>query len=82
MVYKCSVCGYEKTQTFLLGDVDLNGKIEAADARLALRLAVGLETFEAGTIQFIAADADHSGKSEASDARLILRAAVGLEELK
>ena len=66
---------------FILGDVDGNGKIEAADARLALRQAVGLETYAAGSAQFLACDADKNGKVEAADARLILRAAVGLEKL-
>ncbi|MBQ7689460.1 MAG: hypothetical protein IJT27_09620 [Clostridia bacterium] len=66
---------------FLLGDVDQNGKIEAADARLALRAAVGLETYAPDSAQFLAADADGSKAIEAADARLILRAAVGLESL-
>ena len=64
-----------------LGDVDLNGKVEAADARLALRAAVGLEEYDARSAQFKLADADKSKKIEAGDARLILRAAVGLENL-
>ncbi len=62
-----------------LGDVDNNGKLEAADARLALRAAVKLETLTETQTQ--AADADKNGKLEAADARLILRAAVGLETL-
>ena len=64
-----------------LGDVDGNSKIEAADARLALRAAVGLEDYAAGSEAFKAADADKNGKIEAADARVILRAAVGLEQL-
>ena len=60
-----------------LGDVDANGQAEAADARLALRAAVGLETLAGGS--FRAADMDRSGKIDASDARAILRVAVGLE---
>ncbi|MBQ6863053.1 MAG: leucine-rich repeat protein, partial [Clostridia bacterium] len=64
---------------FTLGDVDNNGKLEAADARLALRAAVKLETLT--ETQTKAADADKNGKLEAADARLILRAAVGLETL-
>lgn len=65
----------------LLGDVDGNGAIEAADARLALRAAVGLENYAAGSAEFVAADVDKSQTIEAGDARLILRAAVGLEAL-
>ena len=88
--YTCTVCSATKTEAipkltpaaqFILGDVDLNGKIEAADARLALRAAVGLETYAANSVQYKAADADKNKKLEAADARLILRAAVGLEQL-
>lgn len=84
--FTCTVCKGTKTESipktaYLLGDVDLNGKVEAGDARLALRRAVGLETFAESSTQFKAADADKNGKVEAGDARLILRAAVGLELL-
>ena len=64
---------------FLLGDVDFDGNITAADARLALRASVGLENFNAK--QTKAADADKDGKITAADARLILRCSVGLEDL-
>ena len=44
-VRQCSVCKEKETKTIkLLGDSDFNGKITAADARLILRSAVGLET--------------------------------------
>lgn len=62
-----------------LGDIDGNGSITAADARLALRASVGLETLSAE--QTAAADADFNGTITAADARLILRASVGLESL-
>ncbi len=62
-----------------LGDVDGNGTITAADARLALRASVGLEKFSVK--QIIAADVDGKSGLTASDARLILRASVGLENL-
>ncbi len=64
----------------VLGDVDNDGKVSAADARLALRASVGLEKFT--EIQTKTADADKDGKVSAADARLILRASVGLEKLK
>ena len=67
---------------FLLGDVDMNGTVEAADARLALRAAVGLENYDYCSYQSSAADADRDGEIVAGDARLILRAAVGLEALQ
>ena len=66
----------------LLGDVDLNGVVAPADARLALRASVGLEPeILPGTDVFIAADADFDGKITSADARSILRAAVDIEDL-
>ena len=62
------------------GDVDGDGAVSAADARLALRGAVGLENYAEGSEEFYACDVDASGAITAADARLILRAAVGLEE--
>ena len=62
-----------------LGDVDGNGKIEAADARLALRASVKLETLTAE--QTLAANVDGDAFVTSADARLILRAAVKLETL-
>ncbi len=64
---------------FTLGDVDGDGFIKAADARLALRASVGLEKLSDEAIA--AADADRDGQIKAADARLILRASVGLEQL-
>ena len=86
--YTCKVCKDVKEKKpiaalepdYLLGDVDLNGEVKAADARLALRASVGLETLSA--TQQKAADVDKSGEIKAADARLILRASVGLETLK
>ena len=65
----------------LKGDIDGNGKLSAADARLALRASVGLEKYTAGSREFTATDADGDGRISAADARLILRAAVKLEDL-
>ncbi len=62
-----------------IGDVDGNGKITAADARIALRASVGLENLTADQIKV--ADVDGKPGIAASDARLILRASVGLETL-
>ncbi len=64
----------------VMGDVDNNGDVTAADARLALRASVDLETLTAEATK--AADADYNGSITAADARLILRASVGLEELE
>lgn len=73
--------GVDTVSQFLLGDVDLDGSVTAADARLALRGAVGLENYKSGSAAFKAADADRDKKLTAGDARMILRAAVGLEKL-
>lgn len=61
-----------------LGDIDGDDKITSADARLALRAAVGLEKISAEDLKY--ADANADGKITSADARLILRTAVGLEE--
>lgn len=64
----------------VLGDVDSDGKITAADARLALRASVGLEKLNEW--QTLAANVDDNPTViSAADARLILRASVGLETL-
>lgn len=63
----------------ILGDVDGDGFVKAADARLALRASVGLENLN--ETEKKAADADFDGVIKAADARLILRASVGLENL-
>lgn len=61
------------------GDVNLDGKVESDDARLALRASVQLETLTAG--QTRCADANRDGQVGSDDARLILRASVSLEAL-
>ena len=61
---------------YILGDANMDGKVQADDARLALRACVKLEKLT-GTAA-TAADADWDGLLTAADARLILRASVGL----
>ena len=61
------------------GDVDRDGRISAADARLALRRSVGLEDYAYLTETFALCDADRDLRVTAADARVILRASVGLE---
>lgn len=60
-----------------LGDVNLDGIITAADARLALRASAQLETLNA--VQFVNADVVKNDKIQANDARLILRVSARLE---
>lgn len=60
------------------GDADLNGIVNTADARLALRRAVGLEkTMNANGI--LACDVNFDGRVTSEDARIILRVVVKLE---
>ena len=61
------------------GDVDNDGTVSAADARLALRGSVGLEKMEKDTRRFLSADVDGDGKVTSADARLILRVSVKLD---
>ncbi|MBO7404159.1 MAG: N-acetylmuramoyl-L-alanine amidase [Clostridia bacterium] len=66
-----------KALTRVMGDLDDDGKVTAADARLALRAAVDLELLDEE--QIARADVDKDGKITAADARMILRMAVGLD---
>ena len=62
----------EKTSyDYILGDVDNNGAVTAADARLVLRYAFQLENFTVR--QKVLADADGDAVVEAEDARAIQR---------
>ena len=63
-------------EVYRLGDVNFDGKITAADARLALRFAARLDKPTAE--QFIVANVIVNEKIEASDARLILRVSAKL----
>lgn len=57
------------------GDADGNGRVEAADALIVLRIAMGILPVPDGAN---AIDVDKSGKVEAADALLILRLAMGI----
>ena len=61
------------------GDLNNDGSVTAADARLALRAAVGLETLPSSLVA--RADFAGTGTLTAADARILLRIAVGLETL-
>lgn len=58
------------------GDLNGSGSIEAGDARIALRISVGLE--EKTDAALAIGDMNRDGKITAADARTILRMAVGL----
>ena len=75
----CSVCGIKNEESIMMGDVDEDKKVTAADARLVLRASVGLERFDAEAIK--KADVVKDNNITAADARIILRASVNLEKL-
>ncbi len=60
-------------------DVNGDGKVTAADARIVLRYSVALETM--GAVDILFSDADEDGNIRASDARIALRTSVGLDDL-
>ena len=64
----------------MLGDIDSDGQVTSADARLALRYAVELQTLS--RVQKLAADVDRNRQITSADARAILRHAVDLEKIR
>ncbi len=60
-----------------IGDVNFDGKVTAADARIVLRAAAQLELLTES--QQIIADSDYNDSITAADARIILRMAAQLE---
>ena len=79
---KCDICGSDAMSKGVLGDVDGDGQLAPADARLALRCSVGLEAkMTPGSVAYVTADADLNNEVTPEDARLILRAAINLEKL-
>ena len=77
---ECSECGIvHVVKKYLLADINKDGVINAADARLALRFSVKLETLEGLDVILDVIDVNCDGKGTAADARLILRSSVKLE---
>ena len=62
-------------------DVNRDGSVTTADARLALRAAIGLEGYEPASINHLQADVNRDGDVTTADARSILRIAIGLDSL-
>lgn len=62
----------------ILGDVNLDGKVTAADARLVLRKSAQLQDLT--ELQTLAADVDINEKVTASDARIILRVSAQMQQ--
>ncbi len=64
--------------TVTAGDINSDGKVNATDARLALRYGAKLETLTA--IQLKNADVNNDGMVNSVDARLILRVSAGIDK--
>lgn len=62
----------------MMGDVNGNGKVTAADARIILRVSAKIDP--ADSISLYNTDADGNGKITASDARIVLRVSANLSE--
>lgn len=71
--------GTESTEepTILLGDMDLNGKVETTDARLILRLSAGLEAPTSDYLVY--GDMNTDGVISVEDAVLALKAVAKVE---
>lgn len=67
----------DKVQFCVMEDVNCDGKVTAADARLTLRCAAKLENLQ-GVVK-IAADMNLDNKITAADARIIIRKAAKLD---
>lgn len=77
-VYTCRYCNELKlSYNVEAGDVNADGKVNAADARLALRIASGLEETDDELRKI--GDMNGDNKLNAADARLILRKASKLD---
>ena len=81
-VFTISISAFAETKvdTSRMGDVNGDGKVTAADARLILRVAANLDK-ETDEIKAYG-DIDNNGKIKASDARIILRVAASLESME
>lgn len=76
--HECSE--YHITEKYSYGDINNDGNINAADARLVLRTAAKLETMTPA--KFLAADITRDYSITAADARIILRVAAQLESIE
>ena len=81
----CAACGKKETRSveklsYIVGDINGDGKITAADARLVLRISAKIEKAEDYNLPLEAFDMNKDGNLTAADARLILRKSAKLED--
>ena len=67
-------CNYEKGK--LTGDINLDGRVTSADARLVLRYSARLDTTNVNVKKY--GDINADGKITSADARLVLKISAGL----
>ena len=67
----------ESAPEYMLGDVNGDGKITSADARLVLRASAKIDIIEGN--EFLAADVNKDNKITSADARIVLRVAAKLQ---
>ena len=63
--------------TYKKGDANMDGNVNASDARLVLRASAMLDNFS--DAQILICDMNDNGKIQAADARIVLRVAARLE---
>lgn len=76
--YWCSVSDKDDP-SFVLGDLNRNGRVDVNDARMVMRLSVGLEEYSE-ELTFYMADVSLDDKVDVTDARMLIRMAVGLDQ--
>lgn len=69
---------YPEETLIIMGDVNGDGKVVVADARIALRMAVDIESKEG--VELLRADTDADGSITVADARNVLRKSVSLAD--
>lgn len=67
-------------ETYIRGDINMDGRVSASDARLVLRVGASLDT--ATQEQKLIADMNDDGRITAADARTVLRISAKLEDSK
>ena len=79
-------CGEKETKTlekltYLLGDANLDGTVNAADARIVLRISAKVDTLEKHNIALEMVDMNFDGILNAADARIVLRISAKLQDI-
>lgn len=77
VVYTFEATGATEEPDFVLGDVNLNGKITIDDATLIQKYLAGMKDFD-DTVQLLAADVDGNGNITIDDATIIQKYLAGL----